>query len=110
MTRRIKWQNNIWKYRTRAGLSQKDVADLMGLKSASHISDWEQGVKQPSLTNTFLLAYALNIMPLELFSDLAMAAQQKVIKRRLERLVNNDDGSQQDNNEPGLFPGTNPRP
>lgn len=87
MEEHAKWKNNIWKYRMRAGLSQKRVAILMGLKSASHVSDWEKGVKLPSLANAFKLAYVLNILPLELFCDLARAMQQEVIRQRLNAII-----------------------
>ena len=82
MKPRIKGQNNLWKYRRRAKLSQVEVARLLGLRSAARISDWERGVRLPGLVNAVKLAYVLNTFVLELFPNLVAFAQEAVIRER----------------------------
>ncbi len=58
-----RYPNSIRKYRKRCGLKVREVALLMGLKSASHVSRWEKGLRPPNRTNTLRLAAVLNIPP-----------------------------------------------
>ena len=47
--------NNLWTYRKKNGLSQKQVAFLLGHKTASQLSRYEKGIKLPGLINTLKL-------------------------------------------------------
>jgi transcriptional regulator with XRE-family HTH domain len=62
--------NNIRRIRQSRHLIIKEVAILMGLKSAAHISHWEKGRKLPSLVNYLRLAAVLRIQPEFLFREL----------------------------------------
>jgi len=48
--------NNLRCYRKQAGLQQSQVAEMLGLKSTSLISRWENSFSYPDLTNAFKLA------------------------------------------------------
>lgn len=49
----------IKKYRDKQGVTQKELADRVGVSPAA-INFFEQGLKTPSLTNAYLIARALN--------------------------------------------------
>ena len=48
--------NTLKEHRKRAGLRQRDVADVLGMKSTDRISRWEKGLVHPHLK--FLLKMA----------------------------------------------------
>lgn len=50
---------NIKEMRTKRGLTQKQLADRLGVKQ-QNISDWERGERSPSVKNLKKLADALN--------------------------------------------------
>jgi len=53
-----------------AGFSQREVAEAMGLESASCISRWEKGEVIPEPENIFKLAYLYSTLAEQLFGDL----------------------------------------
>lgn len=55
----------IRKYRELRGLSQKDLADLIGV-SNSRVSNWEQGINRPNADIISDLCKALDVSPSEL--------------------------------------------
>lgn len=55
----------IRKYRELRGLSQKELADLIGV-SNSRISNWEQGINRPNADIISDLCRALDVSPSEL--------------------------------------------
>lgn len=68
-------------HRRRAGLSQKEVATLLGLESAAHVSHIEQGRRDPSFT-TAVACVALFGAPLcELFPHTAKETEAGLRKR-----------------------------
>lgn len=77
--------NRIFFYRKKRGLTQHEVALIIGLKNGSHISNYERGVATPSLVRALELALALNT-PLEfLFEDTVCEIKQDLMVQR-ERL------------------------
>jgi DNA-binding XRE family transcriptional regulator len=44
-------QNNLKKYRLKAGLSQKQVAKLIGVNNAERVCHWEKGNNIPVMAN-----------------------------------------------------------
>lgn len=61
--------NYLRKYRRSRGLLQKEVAEILGLKSASAISRWEKGLCLPSTKNLFKLASLYRTMVEALYMD-----------------------------------------
>ena len=76
--------NSLKKYRKAAGLKQKDVAKILGLKSTSMISRWEKGVCLPKLLNIFRLALLYRTMVDALFMDLRTSLKEEIRKKRNE--------------------------
>ena len=76
--------NSLRKYRKAAGLKQREVAKLLGLKSASMISRWERGVCLPELPNVFKLALIYRTMVDALFMDLRNALKEEIKKKKDE--------------------------
>ncbi len=63
----------IRKYREKSGLSQKELAELIGV-SNSRISNWEQGINRPDADILADLCRALNVSPSELL-DVRLAPE-----------------------------------
>lgn len=70
--------NKLRFYREQASLTQKDVAEALGLDCTDRISRWENGVAMPSVVNLFRLATIYNVMPHELYSELMKQRAAKV--------------------------------
>ena len=85
--------NSLRKYRKARGLKQKDVAKILGLKSASSISRWEKGLCLPKLTNIFKLAVLYRTMADGLFIDLRRLLQKEIMQAE-EELLQKQDGFQ----------------
>ena len=62
--------NGLRKHRKICGLKQKDIAHILGHKSASRLSQWEKGRSIPSLVSAFKLAILCRTMVDSLFNDL----------------------------------------
>jgi transcriptional regulator with XRE-family HTH domain len=50
------YTNKLSHYRTKANLTQQEVAYLLGIESTSRLSQWEKGNTMPSLPNIFKLS------------------------------------------------------
>lgn len=74
--------NYLKKYRRARGLKQKEVAELLGLKSASMISRWEKGVCLPQLLNIFKLVLLYRTMVDALFMDLRTSLKEEIRKKK----------------------------
>jgi transcriptional regulator with XRE-family HTH domain len=70
--------NSLKKYRKQAGLKQKEVAKIIGLKSSSLISRWERGVCFPKPLNMFKLAILYHTMVDALFYDVRRALIEEI--------------------------------
>ncbi|MCX6774594.1 MAG: helix-turn-helix transcriptional regulator [DPANN group archaeon] len=70
--------NCLRKYRRAAGFKQKDVACILGLKSASMISRWENGLCLPKLQSLFKLAILYRTMVDALFIDLRILLREEI--------------------------------
>ena len=78
--------NCLRKYRKARGLNQKDVAKVLGLKSASLISRWEKGICLPSPINLFRLAALYRTLVDALFIDLLRLLKQELIDKEKKSL------------------------
>ena len=61
--------NSLKKYRDRMGYSQKEVARILGFKSAGRLSRWERGLAMPSVENLLKLSFLYSTLPAQLYSD-----------------------------------------
>jgi transcriptional regulator with XRE-family HTH domain len=78
--------NNMRRYRKAVGLKQKDVAEILNLKSAGMISRWEKGVCLPSLHNTFKLAGLYCVLVDALFFPLIRLIKRKIMEKQRQIL------------------------
>jgi len=78
--------NCLKKYRRVTGLKQKDVAEILQLKSTSMISRWEKGLCLPRPLNIFKLAILYRTMTDALFYDLRRALIDDIQKKEEEVL------------------------
>jgi len=78
--------NLLRKYRRVRGLSQKQVAAILGLKSASRVSSWEKGRCIPSLVNAIRLSILCRSMVDALFFD-HVKAMRLEIRGREEKIL-----------------------
>ena len=82
--------NCLKRYRKARGLQQKDVAKVLGLKSASMISRWEKGLCLPNTRNLFKLAILYRTMSDALFIDLIKQMRNEIQKREQRVLRKNE--------------------
>lgn len=78
--------NRLWLYRKKRGYSQREVALLLGHKSMAHISEYERGLKTPSLKTALKLAVILSTAVDFIFSDWRKDFQSEIQTRR-EKLL-----------------------
>jgi transcriptional regulator with XRE-family HTH domain len=70
--------------RVKAGLSQKDVADKFGYKSAQVISDWERGLRSPPSTVLKKLVELYDV-PMETFFELILEERTAILEQKLRK-------------------------
>lgn len=73
--------NSLRKYRRVRGLKQKEVAEILGLQSASIISRWEKGQSMPNTLNAFKLALIYRTMVDALFIDLSRSLKEELHRK-----------------------------
>jgi transcriptional regulator with XRE-family HTH domain len=80
--------NFLKKCRTKAGLTQSEVADHLGYTSPQFVSNWERGVALPPLDAMPKLALLFNTPPMEFINAVEAYRMQvnKIEKRNLIRL------------------------
>jgi len=54
-------KNNLKEYRLKAGLTQKEVAKLIGVNSEERVCHWEQGRNVPGALNLIKICKLYNI-------------------------------------------------
>lgn len=62
-------QNNLKAIRLKRGLTQKQVAEKLGLKCEDRLSHWERGSAMPSVRNLMRLAEVYKKPPQILFEN-----------------------------------------
>ena len=60
--------NNLKEYRLKAGLTQKQVAEKMGLQCEDRLSHWEKEVAVPSIANLFKISKIYDVLPFDVYS------------------------------------------
>ena len=79
--------NRLWRFRKRKGFTQKQVAQILGYASPTHLSHWERGRTLPSLISALKLS-AVYDAPLEiLFHDIfqQLRAELRATEQRLRQ-------------------------
>ena len=92
--------NSLQKYRRARGFKQKEVAEILKLKSSSQISRWERVISLPSSLNTFRLAALYRTAVDPLFIDLLRLLKNDMQKREqkiLNAKTKNDNQCSQNN-------------
>lgn len=74
--------NRLWKYRKEQGLTQRDVAYILGIKNASQISHWERGDKIPGTKNILKLSALYQRLPNDLLWGLYEELREEVMGRK----------------------------
>lgn len=68
-----RWGASIRRRRKQKGMSQTELASLLGLTQAA-VTQWERGVTAPSVDNQLAIAKALDTDPQTLFALLPVAS------------------------------------
>lgn len=73
--------NNLRRYRKVIGLKQKDVAEILNLRSSGMISRWEKGICLPSVINVIKLSSIYCVLVDALFFPLIRLIKRKIMER-----------------------------
>ena len=66
---KVRFPNRIREYRLKAGLSQRSLAGLLGLRRNA-ISAWERGISSPVVSHLFRMAKTLGTLAESLYQEL----------------------------------------
>jgi len=78
--------NYLRSHRKRLGLSQDDLAYLLGCKSGTKVSRYERFRRQPNLATVFACEIILRVPARQLFAGVHLSAHRDVL-RRVEYLL-----------------------
>ena len=78
--------NRLREKRLASGFRQQYVARVLGLKSTSKLSRWENGICLPNLVNAFKLSGLYGALVDQLFQDLRGAIKREIMVK-VERLA-----------------------
>lgn len=87
-------RNNLRRFRREKGLSQKEVAEIMGLESSSVVSRWEKGTRLPDTMNALKLAALYRSAVDVIYQDLRFKLTDEILDREEAVIgsgVNQDD-------------------
>ncbi len=74
--------NQLRNFRDEAGLNQSDAAFLLGIKNTGRISDWEQGITNPSINHLFALSLIYQRLPDQIYYQLRKKISKKIEARK----------------------------
>ena len=77
--------NCLPKYRRQKGLTQKEVAKILGFKTGSIISKWERGFSFPSTPSLLKLSALYGRQAEALFVDLYQKIKEEVLSEALNK-------------------------
>jgi transcriptional regulator with XRE-family HTH domain len=77
-------ENYLRTYRKQAGLSQREVAFLMGCEDGAQISRYEKRHRLPPLETALACEIIFGVPMSELFAGVRQSVEEKIEKRRLE--------------------------
>lgn len=76
------YPNRLRRYRKKAGFTQKELAKLIGHRTAAHISRYEHGAKLPSLITALKICSALDTIVDVAFDELVAPVREEVRQRQ----------------------------
>ena len=79
-----KFPNSLKKYRKIYGYSQQQVAQLIGHKSKTKISNYENGIVVPSLKIMMKLSLIFRTLPQELFPHMFQKMRKEISKAEIK--------------------------
>ena len=65
------------------GFSQREVAEMLGMKSASCISRWENSSSIPSWEHILKLSFLYSTLPNQLYDDLWTEVQNELREKKM---------------------------
>jgi transcriptional regulator with XRE-family HTH domain len=68
-------------HRLRSALSEQELANLLGLKSASTISRFETGLRSPTIAAALACQVLFDVAPAELFPKLYADVEETVMRK-----------------------------
>lgn len=80
MSRR-KLQNYLRTHRKRTGLSQREIAFLLGVTSSSKVSRYEHFLRQPTLRTAFAYEIIFGVPAHELFAGIFQEVEAETLRR-----------------------------
>lgn len=78
--------NNLRRYRKASGLTQTQVARILGLHDHNRLSNWECGKCFPTVTTLFRLAAIYQTVPDAFYPDVQKSIQEEIRQRKAEIL------------------------
>jgi transcriptional regulator with XRE-family HTH domain len=75
-------KNRLRIHRRSCGLTQKEVAQIIGLTSSAQISRWERGERLPNLTQALRLSALYKRLANDLFFELFQEERKLMIRRQ----------------------------
>ncbi len=87
----MKYPNNLKYYRLKAGLTQKQVAEKLGLHSSQdRISMWENGIAVPNILNLLMLCELYKMNPQKIYPELCNTkseSDRKIKPKMKDKLI-----------------------
>jgi transcriptional regulator with XRE-family HTH domain len=74
----IRIQNRLWSARKATGLTQYQVARLLGYKTSTQISRWEKGLQMPSVVDLMKLSAIYRRLANDLMFDLYHSVKTEI--------------------------------
>ncbi|PQJ11957.1 hypothetical protein CJD36_009195 [Flavipsychrobacter stenotrophus] len=68
--------------RLAAGFNQEDVAFLLNIKNIGRISQWENGIANPSIENLLKLSIVYGVLPDQLYYELRKKLVRDISERK----------------------------
>lgn len=80
--------NRLRKHRRIVGLTQKELADRLGLKNAKQVSRWERGISEPGFKYILRLGLVFKTLIEELFFEERVKEMENL--KHIEKTVDSD--------------------
>lgn len=74
--------NQCRNFRIEAGLNQSDVAFLLDIKNVGRISEWENGLSNPSIEHLISLSLIYQRLPDQIYYELRKELIRKLVVRK----------------------------